>query len=81
MTFNQFKYQNNYNKEHYARLSIQVGLEEKAKIDEHWKSKGYKSFNSYVNDLIRKDMNEENNKSINVGDVTQNGNGNSINIG
>lgn len=81
MAFNQFKYQNNYNKEHYARLSIQVGLEEKAKIDKHWKSKGYKSFNSYVNDLIRKDMNEDANKSINVGDIAQNGNGNSINIG
>lgn len=81
MAFNQFKYQNNYNKEHYARLSIQVGLEEKSKIDEHWKSKGYKSFNSYVNDLIRKDMNEDTSKNINVGDIAQNGNGNSISIG
>lgn len=81
MAFNQFKYQNNYNKEHYARLSIQVGIEEKEKIDTHWKNKGYKSFNAYVNELIRKDMNEDTSKSINVGDVTQSGNGNSINIG
>lgn len=58
MAFEQFKYQNNYNKEHYARLSIQVPIEDKAKIEECWKKKGYKSFNAYINDLIKNDMGE-----------------------
>ncbi len=78
--FNEIKYKNQYNKEHYARLSVQVPLGERGAIDEHWKSKGYKSFNAYVNDLIRKDMNESA-RSISVGNIEQTGSGNSINIG
>lgn len=60
--FNQVKYNNQYNREHYARLSVNVKLEDRTEIDEHWKKKGFKSFNSYVIDLIRKDMYKENNK-------------------
>ena len=56
--FNAVEYKNQYNREHYARLGVQVPIEDRPKIDEHWKSKGYKSFNAYVLDLIRKDMNE-----------------------
>ena len=58
MAFDKVKYNNTFNKEHYARLGVQVPIEDRPKIDEHWKSKGYKSFNAYVLDLIRKDMNE-----------------------
>ena len=58
MAFEQYKYQNEYNKEHYARLSVQVAKEDKNMLEHHWKRKGYKSFNAYVNDLIRKDMQE-----------------------
>lgn len=81
MTFDQIKYNNQYNKEHYARLSVQVAKEEREKIDLHWKSKGYKSFNAYINDLIRKDMNAGSDKGVSIGEITQNGVGNSINIG
>ena len=80
MGYDKVKYNNQYNKENYARLSIQVPKGEREYIDTHWKSKGYKSFNSYVMDLIRKDMNESA-SSIQVGDISQNGNNNSINIG
>lgn len=58
MAFEQFKYQNDYNKEHYARLSVQVPKEDKNIIENHWKKQGFKSFNAYINDLIRKDMQE-----------------------
>lgn len=79
MAFEQIKYQNKYNKEHYARLSIQVPLEDRYIIDNHWKSKGYKSFNAYVNELIRRDMNELQ-ATINVGGITQNCDNGTINI-
>ena len=82
MAFEQFKYQNKYNKEHYARLSVNVPIEKKEEIENHYRKKGYKYFNTYVNDLIQKDMNEStNNSNISVGDISQNGNNNSINIG
>lgn len=80
MAFEQIKYQNKYIKEHYARLSVQVPLEDRVIIDNHWKRRGYKSFNAYVNDLIRRDMNNDD-KNISVGDISQNGNDNTINIG
>ena len=51
-----YDYRNNYNREHYARLSIQVPKEEKPKIEKHYKEKGFKSFNEYVTFLIKKDM-------------------------
>lgn len=79
MKFNQIKYQNDYNKEHYARLNICIPKEDKEKMFDHWKKKGYKSLNQYVNDLIQKDM--ESSKNISVGDINQQGNNNSINIG
>ena len=59
MVFNQIKYNNKYNKENYDRLNIQVPKGQKAEIEKHWKAKGYKSLNAYVNELIRKDMQGE----------------------
>lgn len=79
MVFEQYKYQNDYNKTHYARLSINVAKDQKDIIDAHWKKKGFKSFNAYVNHLIENDMNGS--KSITVGDIKQSGKNNSINIG
>lgn len=58
MAFEQIKYQNQYNREHYARMSVQVPIEKRPSIDEHWKKRGYRSFNAYVMDLIDKDMQE-----------------------
>lgn len=56
MGFNQSKYANEFAKEKYDRLNIQVTKGKKSIIEEHWKSKGYKSLNAYVNDLIDRDM-------------------------
>lgn len=54
--FNSTKYKNDFMKEKYDRLSVQVPKGQKAVIEEHWRAKGYSSLNSYVNDLIKKDM-------------------------
>lgn len=70
--FNAVEYKNQYNREHYARLSVNVRLEDRADIDAHWKKKGFKSFNSYVNDLIRRDMYEDTEKSTKVINVESN---------
>lgn len=71
MAFNQSKYANEFAKEKYDRLNIQVPKGQKAVIEEHWRTLGYKSLNAYVNDLIRKDMEKtregESNKTVNIG--------------
>lgn len=54
--FNQRKYVNQYMKENYDRIIVQVPKGKKAIIDEYRKDKGYKSLNSYINDVIDKDM-------------------------
>lgn len=56
MGFNQSKYANEFAKEKYDRLNIQVPKGKKSIIEEHYKNKGYKSLNAYVNDLIDRDM-------------------------
>lgn len=66
MAFNQYKYQNEFNKEAYDRASINFPKGQKAVIEEHWRSKGYKSLNAYVNDLIARDMQAREQKSVNV---------------
>ena len=58
MAFNQSKYANEFAKEKYDRLNIQVPKGRKAIIETHWKEKGYKSLNSYINDLINKDIDQ-----------------------
>ena len=56
MSYDKVKYNNEFNKQAYDRLNIQVAKGRKAIIEEHWKAKGYKSLNSYVNALIEQDM-------------------------
>lgn len=70
MPFNQSKYANDFAKQNYDRLNIQVPKGQKILIETHWKSKGYKSLNAYINELIRKDMNPDTveQKSIKVQD-------------
>lgn len=58
MAFNQSKYANEFAKEKYDRLNIQVPKGRKAIIETRWKEKGYKSLNSYINDLINKDIDQ-----------------------
>lgn len=56
MTYNKVKYNNEFNKEAYDRVSINFPKGQKAVIEKHWKNRGYKSLNAYVNELIKKDM-------------------------
>lgn len=57
--FNQSKYANEFAKEKYDRLAIQVPKGYKEIIKTHWKKEGYNSLNEYVNKLIQKDMQTE----------------------
>lgn len=69
--FDSTKYKNDFAKEKYDRLNIQVPKGQKAVIEEHWRAKGYKSLNSYVNDLIKKDMDSAGaKKQISIKDST-----------
>lgn len=56
MTFNKSKYDQQFAKENYDRIPINVKKGEKAKIAEYAKSKGYSSITEYVRDLIKHDM-------------------------
>ena len=57
--FNQQKYIQEYCKENYDRCIFNVPKGFKNVIARHYLSKGYKSLNAYVNDLIAKDMEGE----------------------
>lgn len=68
--FNQAKYIQKFQKENYDRCIFNVPKGQKAIIEAHWKAKGYKSLNAYVNDLISKDMaaaGEQGSKTVNIG--------------
>lgn len=65
-TFNSTKYKNDFNKEAYDRVSINFPKGQKTIIEEHWRAKGYKSLNAYVNDLINRDMAGAGEKGINI---------------
>ena len=67
--FDKRKYDNEYAKHNYDRCIFNVPKGQKAVIEEHWRAKGYKSLNSYVNELIRADMAKENTqgKTVNIG--------------
>lgn len=78
--FNQAKYIQEYQKEKYDRCIFNLPKGQKEVLKSHWQRKGYDSLNAYINDLIREDI-EKTSKSISVGDITQHGDNNSINIG
>lgn len=54
--FNQSKYINDFIKETYDTIKVQVPKGQKELIKEHAKKKGFKSVNEYMKDLITKDM-------------------------
>lgn len=58
MTFNKSKYDQQFTKDNYDRIPLNVKKGERAKIAEYAKSKGFNSTNEYIKDLIRRDMNE-----------------------
>lgn len=59
--FNQAKYIQEYQKDKYDRCIFNVPKGQKQEIEKHWRAKGYKSLNAYVNDLIKRDMEENSN--------------------
>lgn len=67
--FNQAKYIQEFQKEKYDRCIFNVPKGQKAVIESHWKAKGYKSLNSYINDLIARDMTASGagDKTVNIG--------------
>ena len=62
MPYDKVKYNNEFNRQAYDRLNIQVPKGHKTIIEAHWKAQGYKSLNSYVNALIDADMSQEKQK-------------------
>jgi len=70
--FNKQKYDNEYAKKNYDRCIFNVPKGQKAIIKCHYEKKGYESLNVYINELIRRDMNEpaeekSADKNINIG--------------
>lgn len=66
--FNKQKYDNEYAKQNYDRMIFNVPKGHKQIIEAHWRAKGYKSLNVNINELIRRDMEEEkSNKTVNIG--------------
>lgn len=54
--FNQYKYNNDYTKENYARLTVLVPKGAKQAIEAHIASRGYKSTSDYFKSLLAHDM-------------------------
>ncbi len=59
-TFDKVKYDNQYAKENYDRLNIQVPKGKKEIIQIFYKQNGYKSLNEYINSLINTDLEKNN---------------------
>ena len=57
--FDAVKYKNEWQKEKYDRIIVNVEKGKRTKIDDYRKEKGYSSLNAYINELIRRDMNGE----------------------
>ena len=78
--FNQQKYINNYMKEKYDRCIFNVPKGDKDKIQEHYKKLAYTSLNQYINELVRRDMNQNIKSDVSIGAINNNSGG-TINIG
>lgn len=54
--FDQSKYIQSYMKDKYKRIPLDVKKDEYEKLCEHAKAKGYDKINTFIKDLIKKDM-------------------------
>mgnify|MGYP000128459722 CR=1 FL=1 len=54
--FNEIEYKNQYNKDNYDRLTLNLPRGFKAKMKKHMNKKGFANYSSYIVDLIKKDM-------------------------
>lgn len=60
MKFNKVKYDNQFQKENYDRIALNVKKGQREIIKNYALAKGYASVNNYIVDLIYKDMGENN---------------------
>lgn len=70
--FNSSKYKNDFAKEKYDRIALNVPKGMKSQIDEYRKLKGFKSLNDYINEIIRRDMFESNDRAAKIIHVDSN---------
>ena len=70
--FNSSKYKNDFAKEKYDRIALNVPKGMKSRIDEYRKQKGFKSLNDYINEIIRRDMFESNDRAAKIIHVDSN---------
>lgn len=70
--FNSTKYKNDYAREKYDKVLLTMQKGKKSEIDEYRKQKGFKSLNEYINELIRRDMFENENNATKVINVESN---------
>lgn len=66
------QYKNNFAKEKYDRIALNVPKGMKSEIEEYRKKKGFKSLNDYINEIIRRDMYEDSDKATKVINVESN---------
>lgn len=81
MSFNKQQYDQQYAKNNYDRIPINVKKGDKDRILEYAKKRGFNGINEYVKYLIYSDMDDDKkSKNINIKNVTKNGGQNIINI-
>ena len=78
MGFDKKKYDQKFAKENYDRIALNLKKGDKALIAERAKAAGFDSITEYIKHLIYSDIN--NVKNVTIGEITQNGDNNSINI-
>jgi len=79
--FDKKKYDIQFQKENYDRISLNVKKGDREKIAEHAKRNGFDSSTDYIKHLIYTDMNniQKTKSNINIENITQNAN--TINMG
>lgn len=73
MKFDKKKYDQQFTKDNYDRIPLNVKKGEKAKIAEYAKQKGYNSITEYIKELIRRDMNENEKSNVNIENIDNEG--------
>lgn len=80
MVFIKKEYDQEYAKKNLKRVPLDMQKDEYERMVEHARKKGYTRINTYIKDLIAEDM-RKCDQNITVGNINQQGNNNSINIG
>ena len=81
--FDSNKYKQEFAKKKYDRIPLDIPKGQKAIIADYAKKHDFKSLNNFIWQCIINAMkeNKTNTQNINIGDINQNGDNNSINIG